>query len=304
VTALLGQVGALALLVCGLWIGWRRWIKPYRQDLDVQGRGLLMLAVLTAAGGLIGAPFWWMDYPNSFSWALAPLAARLLAAAGIAFAITGCYALESRNQRLIRSYIVMLAVYLAPLVAAILLFHLERFDWHAPITYAFFTVAVGMAVAAIWHLARGTTLGKSFHNESARDVPAFAQVWLWLVAAIAGLWGLALFFYPHGPIAQIWIWPWDALTSRLIATMLLTLCAGAILALWSAAQARMSLWMFVVYGVGAAAASLWNLTAGKPVPKSYAGAFSVLAVVSLVLLTIGTAKGRLDIVHSKRAGQS
>jgi len=97
-----------------------------------------------------------MDIPGSFSWALPLLAARLLAAAGIALAVTGCYEIEQKKESLIRSYIVMLAVYLASLVAAILLFHLDRFDWRAAITYAFFAVAGGMTIAALWHLLRGT----------------------------------------------------------------------------------------------------------------------------------------------------
>jgi glucan phosphoethanolaminetransferase (alkaline phosphatase superfamily) len=185
-----------------------------------------------------------MSDPNSFSWTLPPLAGRLLGAAGFSFAVIGCYVLESRQQQLVRAYIVMLAVYLAPLVAAILLFHLGRFNWSAPITYAFFVVAGGMAAAALWHLGRRTTLGKSFQDRPAEQVPIFMQGWLWLVAIITGLWGLAMFIYPRGPWPEVWIWPQDPLTSRLIATMLLTLCAGAAMGLRSVALARMSLWTF------------------------------------------------------------
>jgi hypothetical protein len=279
---LVEQLCGLALLVCGIWIGWHRWIRPYHRELNFQALGMLMLAVLTVMGGLIGSPFWWMDDPNSFSWTLPPLAGRLLGAAGFAFAVTGCYVLEQRQQRLIRSYIAMLAVYLAPLVAVILLFHLNRFNWGAAITYAFFAVAGGMAAAALWHLFRGTTLGAEFQGPTERSVPWFVQAWLWLVAIVTGLWGLAMFLYPQGPLPQIWVWPQDPLTSRLIATMLLTLCAGALLALHSAAQARMGLWMFTAYGTGAAAACFWNAVAGNSVPVSYAGAFGSLALGSIL----------------------
>ena len=193
----------------------------------------------------------------------------------------------ARQQRLIRSDIALLAGHFDAVVAAILLFHLARFDWRAGITYAFFAISGGMAAAALWHLFRGTTLGGKFDDPAPRPVPRLMQAWMWLVAIVTGLWGLAMFIYPQGPWPQIRVWPQDPLTSRLIATMLLTFATGALLELHSAAQARMSLWMFVTYGVGAAAAFFWNVTAGKPVPAAaYAGMFCVLAVGSLALLFI------------------
>jgi hypothetical protein len=280
----LEQLGVLALLICGAWLGWRRWIMPHRQQLDAEGSSMLVLAALTVAGGLIGSPFWWMDIPGSFSWALPLLAARLLAAAGIAFAVTGCYAIEQKKESLVRSYIVMVAVYLAPLVAAILLFHLDRFDWRAPITYAFFAVAGGMTIAAVWHLVRGTRLDADFQGSTEQGAPVIGQLWLSLVTIVTGLWGFALFIYPSGPWPQIWIWPHDTLTSRLIAVMLLTLCTGAILGRQSAAQARMSLWMFVAYGAAASLACYANAVAGKPVPMAYAAVFSALLLISLSVL--------------------
>lgn len=153
---------ALILLLCGVYIGWRRWVRPFREGLDSQATGMLVLAILTVVGGAVGSPFWWRNDPNSFSWLLPPLAARLLASAGVAFALTGYYALDHRSERLVRTYIASLAAYLVPLVVAILLFHLDRFNWHAPITYAFFVISGGMVLAAIWHLVRRTTLGASF----------------------------------------------------------------------------------------------------------------------------------------------
>jgi hypothetical protein len=290
--ALLEQFAGLFLMLALLALGWWRWIAPYRAHLNNQGLGLLVLAVLTVVGGLVGSPFWWIDDPNSFSWALPPLAGRLLGAAGFAFAITGCYALEQRKQQLIRSYIVMLAVYLAPLVAAILLFHLDRFDWRAPITYAFFVVAGGMAVAALWHLGRGTTLSKDFQDAIVQRVPSAMRTWLWFVAIVSGAWGAAMFIYPSGPWPQIWVWPQDPLTSRLIATMLLTLCAAALVAIQSVAQARMSLWMFVAYGFLAALGCIQNLVAAKPVPIAYAAFFCALGAISAAFLFVGPKASR------------
>ena len=46
----------------------------------------------------------------------------------------------------------MLAVYLAPLLVTASLFHLDRFDPAAPITYVFFALVLTMTVAALWYL--------------------------------------------------------------------------------------------------------------------------------------------------------
>jgi hypothetical protein len=280
------QLIGLLLLLGGVWLGWHRWGRPYHRALDMQAKGMLALAIVTIVGGLVGSPFWWMDYPDSFSWKLPPLASRILAAAGLAFAVTGCYALERKQRHLVRPYIWLLAVYLGPLVVAILLFHLDRFDWHAPITYAFFAVAGGMAAAAVWHIARGTELTALDRESEEEPLSSILRPYLWIVAMVMGAWGLAMFVFPQGPQSQIWLWPNDPLTSRLIASMLLTLSAGAILALRTAEAAKMNLWLFVTYGVGVTAACLWNAASGKPVPLAYAVAFTILTLTSLLMLWI------------------
>ena len=68
----------IALLV-GAWIvGYLLWIRPRQTGLDLQSLGLLLLVLLTFAGGLIGGTFWWLNEPNSFGWRLPDLGARLL----------------------------------------------------------------------------------------------------------------------------------------------------------------------------------------------------------------------------------
>ncbi len=278
---------ALVLLALGMLFGWHRWVRPNATELDFQAKGMLALAILAAAGGLIGSPFWWLGYRESFSWQLPPLASRMLAAAGISFAVVGWLALERMQQRLIHLYIVLIAVYLAPLVVAIGLLHLDRFDWAAPITYGFFLIAGGMTIAALWHLIRRTALGPAEVTSRAgedRPAPTAVRLWMWAIATIAGLWGVALFVLPNGPWPQIWVWAQDPLTSRLIATMLLTLSAGAIFATSSRESAKLTLWMLVTYGIGVAAAGLMNQVAGKPVPVTYVTTFGIMALISLVLL--------------------
>lgn len=276
----LSQVGALALLIAGVALGWRRW---HSEGLTFQQRGLLLLLILTAAGGLFGAPFWWMDSPAAFSWDLPPLASRMLAAAGLGFAVVGWFVLEERRASTARWYLIVLAIYLVPLVAAILLLHLDRFDWTAPITYAFFLIAGGMSVAALWHLTLGTELGAP--TGGAAPVPA-VQGWLWAIAAVMGAWGTALFLWPAGPWPLVFVWPADALTSHLIAVMLLTLAGGALLARGDAGRARHMLALGTIYGFGVTAAAIWNLAAGRPVPAAYAISFAVLAVGSFALLAL------------------
>ncbi|MBE7528911.1 MAG: hypothetical protein HND44_20240 [Chloroflexi bacterium] len=110
------------------------------------------IVILTGVGGFVGAFGWWFDVRASFSWDLPPLASRMLAAAAWAFAV-GCWqALARPSLPRLRLIIIMLFVYLTPLAAAIVLFHLDRFDWTAPITYAFFVIVLGMVALTIWHL--------------------------------------------------------------------------------------------------------------------------------------------------------
>jgi hypothetical protein len=283
-TTFLSQVLALVILAGGIWLGWQRWARPIAAKADFQQRGLLFVLITTMVGGFVGAPFWWMDYPASFSWDLPPLAARMLAAAGAAFGIAGILMLRRLDPRVVRLYLIMLAVYLTPLVLAILLFHLDRLDWRAPITYAFFIVAGGLTIAALWHLVRGTTLPVA--TPSLRSPAQTVQLLLAAVAIVTGLWAVALFISPTGPSRFVWIWPDDALTSRLIATMLLTLCVMSALGRAEDRTARLSLVVLLTYGAGVVAAGVMNAVAGKPLPIGYMVVLGAIAALSMLLLCI------------------
>ena len=69
--------------------------------------GIWLLTVLTLAGGFIGAIPWWLDVAASFAWDLPPLASRLLAAAGWAFALACGLALRNPTGRHLRLIMVM-----------------------------------------------------------------------------------------------------------------------------------------------------------------------------------------------------
>jgi len=273
------QSAGLGLLLAGLGLGDWLWIRPYR-PLTLHQWGALMLVLLTGMGGLIGSPFWWLDEPLSFSWDLPPLASRMLAAAGWAFALAAFLALRRPSRERLRLIMIMLFVYLAPLAAAILLFHLDRFDWAAPITYAFFAIVLILITGATWQLARPTGVVAS----RAAVLTSGARLWLWAIAIVAGLWGLALAVTDSGGSPLVWVWPGDLLSSRLIAVMLFTLTAGAIYSLCAPDTAGITLGAWSVYGFGVVLANGWNLVGGKPVKEAYAIAFLLLGIVSLFLL--------------------
>ncbi len=276
-SAIVLQLLGLAILLAGVALAWRRWGRTPAGALRPLGRGILATVVVTLVGGLAGAPFWWMDYPASFSWDLPPLASRLLAAAGLAFGLSGILVLEWPSAARVKLYLVMLAAYLVPLVAAILVLHLDRFDWHAPITYAFFAVAGGLCGASMLHLARWPA-GATAEGHT---VPAPIALFLLAVAAVTGFWGLSLYVTASGPVALLWIWPADPLTSRLIGTMLLTLGLMSLMSRKDAGRASLSLTVLTIYGASVVAAGLMNIPAGKPLPAGYMvvlGGIGALAV--------------------------
>lgn len=278
------QLFGLVLLIGGVAMGYRQWIAPHGAGHSWQQRGVLLLILLTGIGGFIGAPFWWLDDPRSFSWDLPPLASRLLAVAGWSFALVSYYTLQNPVRRRVRLSLWLLLVYLAPLAVAILFFHLDRFDFGAPITYVFFVIVGGMSAAGGWYLWRTPAV---LAHEPA-DLPAgrtAATMWLIAVAAVLVIWGGALFITDTGFSNLIWVWPGDLLSSRLIGVMLLTLATGAgYTARYTAA--RPGFWaMLTCYGVGVAVASGWNALAGKPVPLAYLVLFGLLGGVSAVWCT-------------------
>src|ERR687890_163461 len=135
-------VALLGLAACG----YRHWIRPRR--VGIHGKGMLLLSVLTLVGGLLGSTGWWIDDPRSFSWDLPPLASRMLASAGWVFGVATLAPLHGPVPRRTRLVMLMLAIYLAPLLVSAPLFHLDRFDPTAPITYVFFALVLTMTVGA------------------------------------------------------------------------------------------------------------------------------------------------------------
>jgi hypothetical protein len=270
----------LTVLVIVVW-GYRRWIR--HREVGMQGKGMLLLTIVTLVGGLVGSTGWWIDDPRAFSWDLPTVASRMLASAGWAFGVATIAALQRPVPRRMRLVMLMLAVYLAPLLITIPLFHLDRFDPAAPITYGFFAIVISMTVAALWYLFKQPVI---VPDEPADSLPSTSLVgaWLGLVATVTTFWGLALFITDKGPSGLIWAWPGDLLTSRLIAVMLLTIAVGAVYALRYADVSRVMLGVIVVYGFGVTLANLWNILASTPVNPSYVATFGIMFLVSATLL--------------------
>ena len=264
---ILVQLLGLLLLGGGVFLGYRRWVQA-RADSGA-ARALLLLLVLTLMGGFIGAFGWWLDDPRTFSWDLPPLASRMLAAAGWAFAAATLMTLQNPRPGRVRLFLLLLAVYLAPLALAIVFGHLDRFDWSAPITYAFFAIVLLMTLPALFFLLRTPAIPGMADDDVPSDAPV--RGFLLGAAALMAVWGGALFVTDSGGSDLIWVWPGDLLTSRLIAVMLLAIAAGVMLV------------MLVVYGLGVMAANLANLLADRPVKWSYVLAFLGLALLAALL---------------------
>jgi hypothetical protein len=271
------QVAGVLALVAAIGFGYWRWIRPHRASTEVNM--LLGLVMMTAAGGLIGSTGWWTDNPNSFSWDLPPLASRLLGAAGIAFSVAAVMAMRRPTATRLRLIMLMLTVYLVPLALAIVAFHLDRFNWSMPITYAFFAIVTAMAVPALWFVARRPVVLADRGYEATTPGQA-TRLWFVLVALSTGIWGAALFLTDSGPLGPVWVWPGDLLTSRLIAVMLLTIAAACLYSIRSASAAAVTLAIIAVYGLGAAVAGLLNIAAEKPVPALYVLALGGIGAVS------------------------
>jgi hypothetical protein len=272
----------ILLAVSGLvvWI-YRRWMR--HREIRIQGKGMMLLTIVTLVGGLVGSTGWWIDDPRAFSWDLPPVASRMLASAGWAFGAVTIAALRRPVPRRMRLVLLMLTAYLAPLLLTIPLVHLDRFDPAAPITYGFFTLVLSMTVAAVWYLLQQPVIVPDEPADSLPPNPP-AGAWLGLVAAVTAVWGLALFVTDNGPSGLIWAWPGDLLTSRLIAVMLLTIAVGAVYALRYADVSRVMLGVIAVYGLGVTMANLWSILVSQPVNPSYVVAFGIMFLVSATLL--------------------
>ena len=272
------------LLLGSLAFGYVVWIRPHESRLDLNTKAVMLLVLLTLAGAFWGAVPWWQDEnEKTFSWDLPPLASRMLGAAAIAFVPAGVIALARPTPSNLRLQLVMLVVYLAPLVLAIAALHLDYFDFSRPIVWAFFGISGGMSLAALYFLFVSPELSLAEDASPATQSP-YLRVWLVAVAALMVVWGLALFITDDGGQKDIWVWPGDALASKLIGVMLLTIAASCIYALLRPGATFMALVLTAVYGIAGALANYWQTFLDKPTKDGYIVVLGIIGLVSLALL--------------------
>ncbi len=282
-TGTLWQALGLALLLAAI-LGGAAWVRRRTgRPLGTAEWLAVSVTLATAGGGAIGAIAWWLNNPDAFAWALPLMASRMLAAAGWAFAVTCLMALARPERAAFRLVLVMLLVYLLPLAIAIVLFHLGRFDPAKPITWAFFVIVGLLVIGAGAALAASPSLA----SPDKRPTGTLLRTGLTLLALVAGAWGLVLFIMPAGPWRAIWIWPSDALVSRLIAVMFLTVAVMAAMARAHAAEARIAVATVVTYGAVVSLAIALNLAAGKPAPVAYLIFWGIAAVALAVAAMVG-----------------
>lgn len=251
-----------------------------------------MLVILTFAGGSIGSFSWWFDVAGSFAWDLPALAGRMLGSAGWSFAFAAFVALQRPTFLRMRLVMLMLFVYLAPLAVAIVLLHLDRLDFTAPITYPFFAVVALLAGGAGWYLWRRTRVLPAAQEPPDARPSLGLRAWLWVIAEITGGWSVALAITDAGPVREIWAWPGNPLSSRLIAAMLITVAICSAWATRHADPARIMAGVTVIYGLGLSVASILGALGTRSVYTSeltgYVAVFTLMAAGSvLVLLRAG-----------------
>lgn len=230
--------------------------------------GQRSIAVATA-GAILGAPFWWFGVPSSFAWLLPPLAFRFLGAAALAFAATGLTILWRPSPARIRLYLGMVALYLAPVVAAVLLLHRDRLDWQTPIAWAFLVVAGGLTISSTIAL-----LGAPTPPGGTSPGPTEQRIWS-AFGLLFALWALALYAWPAAPFPPLFLWATDPLSARLVAVMPATLALMA----WGARNrqdlGRPAAIGYATYGFWVAIACLLHGIAGRPLPWLYLGALGL-----------------------------
>ncbi|WP_353644978.1 hypothetical protein [Mesorhizobium sp. WSM2239] len=268
---------AVIVLLAAMGAAFARW---GREPGDGRGSPVgRFVLIATAVGGLIGAPFWWLDLQPSFAWDLPPLASRMLGVAALAFGMTGIAVLEHPSAARERLFYMLILIYLVPLALAAVTLHLDRFDFARPVTYGFFAVVIVLCAGSALEVSRGRRV------DAARPTPGTTvRGWMLVAGLVLAIWGAALFLIPTTPYPLVFNWPQDELSSRLIAAMLMAIAVAFFLSRRDAGLARLALLFAGVYGVSVVAAGLMNAVGGKPVPLLYVTGFAIVGLASLGLL--------------------
>ena len=236
-------------------------------------RPLLILAAALALGGAIGAVSQFVLVKNLWVWEMPDLAHRFLAAAASAYVVGGAIVLLRRRREEAELLAATVLIYGYPLVAAILI-DADVVDWGRPIAWAFVGIVTPAVLVGTAALLRSRTA-----PNPTQDGPTKAL--LVALALAAATLGVLVFLAPRD-VNALWPWgelpAWKVLDHRLVASMLLTVAGGALLALLRG-SAQLLLAMVVAY-CAVAAAGLALHAADTPALQSEDTVYIVVLVLT------------------------
>jgi hypothetical protein len=245
----------------------------------------LTVALLT--GGLIGGITNFLLLPGFWTWEMPPLAYRFLASAAAAYVVGAAITLTRPRWAESELLMVTVIVYGILLVGAVLL-QPTLIDWSSGITWAFVSIvgpALLISIGYIWAMRDRAS------SETTQRLGAALGIYLLVVGLLALAVGALVFAVPK---QSGFIWPWAALDvwklldSRLIACMLLTIGAGALLARWrnDRGVAQVFLAMLFAYCVVAGIGLILHAATTPPfvtADLTYVGIFAIVEVVGALL---------------------
>jgi hypothetical protein len=267
---LIMQIAGLGALIAALGAGYWRWIRPSKVGAELSSaptRDILSLAqrwliLLALCDSLLAAPFWWADQSFSFAWDLPASASRMLAMAGLALAAMCLYTLERPTRSRMRLIMILLAVYAAPLGAALLIAHRNQLNFASPMTLALLILLGVYAIGGGW-LAWRPPADPPETEEDVQPVRHSYNAWLFATSLFCLMWGGWLYATDAGPLDAIWLWPGYPMSTRLMGVMMLALSAGSALGWRSLLAARVILLGMTLYGIGVALSFLPDFLGGN-----------------------------------------
>jgi hypothetical protein len=187
------------------------------------------LTLALIVGGSIGFFTSFFLIPGIWPWEMSPLAYRFLAAAAAAYVVGGLIVLARSRWAASEMLLVTVIVYGVPLVIAVLMTP-KVVLWDRVVAWLFIGIVIVALIISVFYVVRerrraqldhGTPLGRPLRS------------YLLVVGVLGLVVGVIVFVAPKQS-GFLWPWApldlWKPLDSRLIASMLLTVGGGALLA--------------------------------------------------------------------------
>ena len=257
------------------------------------------LTVALCLGGAIGATITFLLLKETWAWPMPDLAYRFLAGAASGYAVGGTITLIRRRWAESELLLATVAIYGIALGAAVLI-EPDPIDWSDPVAWGFVGLvapAVAISVGTLW-LNRNVLAA-----EPAEPVSPPLRRLLTVLAVASGLAGALVYLVPR-EAGFVWPWAelgaWKALDSRLLASMLLTICGACALIVWRNRRAMADvflpmLWAYcLVTSIGLTIHAI-DTPAMRTEDFTYIGIFMLVAAGTLVTyLADRVAAGRVQ----------